>query len=69
MDLKEYIGKEIKKRRKELALGQEDLIDYAGIGSTTLSTLEQGKANITLNILEKITNILGLEVKIVVTKK
>lgn len=68
MDLKEYIGKEIRQRRKELALEQGDLMDYAGIGSTTLSTLEQGKANITLSTLEKITNILGLEVKIVVKR-
>jgi len=40
---------------------QVDVQDYAEIGSTTLSRLEQGKANITIDRLEKILEVLGLE--------
>ncbi len=68
-DLKSEIGSLIKKRRKKISMNQEDLRDYAEIGSTTLSNLEQGKANITLDVLEKIFEVLGLEIKVEVKKK
>jgi len=61
MDLKQTIGSIIKKRRKELSMEQVDLCDYAQIGSTTISKLEQGKANITLDSLEKIIEVLGMD--------
>ena len=61
MSLKQTIGEEVKKRRTELKMEQVDLQDYADIGSTTLSKLEQGKANITVETLEKILEVLGLE--------
>jgi transcriptional regulator with XRE-family HTH domain len=62
MDLKEKIGTEVKKRRLALNMEQVDLQDYAEVGSTTLSKLEQGKANVTLETLEKILEVLGLEI-------
>ncbi|MFA6195322.1 MAG: helix-turn-helix transcriptional regulator [Sulfurimonas sp.] len=62
MELKEKIGIIIKKRRKELNMEQVDVLDYAEIGSTTLSRLEKGKANITIDTLQKIVEVLGLEV-------
>lgn len=60
MDLKVKTGLQIKQRRKELGLEQIDLCEMAEIGSTTLSKLEQGKGNITLDVLEKLINVLGL---------
>lgn len=62
MNLKEKIGEQIKNRRIDLNMEQVDLQDYAGVGSTTISKLEQGKANVTLETLEKILEVLGLEV-------
>ena len=62
MGLKQTIGEQIKKRRTELRMEQVDLQDYAEVGSTTLSKLEQGKANITVETLEKILEVLGLEI-------
>jgi len=61
MSLKKQIGEEIRKRRLELSLAQLDLLDYTEISSKTLSNLEQGKGNITLDTLEKIIDILGME--------
>jgi len=61
MDLKQQIGQEIRKRRHSLGMEQVDLCDYADIGSTTLSKLEQGKGNITLDTLEKIITVLGMD--------
>jgi len=61
MHLKALIGSAIKTRRKELQMQQSALQDYAEIGSTALSNLEQGKANISIDKLEKILEALGLE--------
>jgi len=69
MNLKEEIGQIIKNRRKELKMEQVDLQDYADVGSTTLSKLEMGKLNITIDNLEKITEVLGLELIIKVKEK
>ncbi len=69
MNLKEKIGHIIKNRRKELNIEQTDLQDYAQVGSTTLSKLEMGKLNITIDNLEKITEVLGLELVIKVKEK
>ena len=62
MHLEQQIGEEVKRRRLELKMEQVDLQDYAEVGSTTISKLEQGKANITVETLEKILEVLGLEV-------
>lgn len=64
MSLKQKIGEQVKQRRIELKMEQVDLQDYAEVGSTTLSKLEQGKANITVETLEKILEVLGLEIAI-----
>ena len=69
MNLKKTIGQIIKTRRKELKMEQVDLQDYAEVGSTTLSKLEMGKLNITIDNLEKITEVLGLELIIKVKEK
>jgi len=69
MNLKEKIGQIIKNRRRELKMEQTDLQDYAEVGSTTLSKLEMGKLNITIDNLEKITEVLGLEIIIKVKEK
>ena len=69
MNLKKTIGQIIKNRRKELKMEQIDLQDYAEVGSTTLSKLEMGKLNITIDNLEKITEVLGLELIIKVKEK
>ena len=69
MNLKAKIGQIIKNRRRELKMEQTDLQDYAEVGSTTLSKLEMGKLNITIDNLEKITEVLGLEIIIKVKEK
>jgi hypothetical protein len=58
---KEYLGLSIKNRRKDLNIDRDFMLDYADIGSTTLSKLENGKANITLDNLIKILDILGFD--------
>ena len=62
--MKTEIGKNIKFRRKALKITQTELSDLAGISINTLYKIERGQANPTLNILEKIAVILGMEVRV-----
>ncbi|HJV18956.1 MAG TPA: helix-turn-helix domain-containing protein [Sediminibacterium sp.] len=62
------IGKSIKQRRKALKITQPNLAQLAKVATNTLYKIERGKANPTVDILEKITDVLGLEVKLEVKK-
>ena len=62
------INEIIKKRRDILDLTQQDLAEMAGIGLRTLKEIETGKGNPALKTLEKIAEILGMEVKMVIKK-
>jgi transcriptional regulator with XRE-family HTH domain len=63
MHLKEII-QTIKQRRAELEVTQELLAELSGVGLRTLKGLEAGKGNPTLETLLKITEVLGLELKL-----
>ena len=58
------IGLAIKKRRKSLKITQPYLAELAKIGINTVCQIERGEANPTLDTLEKIADILGLQFKI-----
>jgi transcriptional regulator with XRE-family HTH domain len=55
------IGKSIKLRRKALKITQTDLSQLANISINTLYKIERGQTNPTIDVIEKITNVLGLE--------
>ncbi len=63
------IGKTLKKRRKELNLELKDLQDYSGVNYVSISDIENGKANPTVKTLEKILDVLGMELDIKVKIK
>ena len=63
------IGKTIKKRRKELSLELKDLQDYSGVNYVSISDIENGKANPTMKTLEKLLDVLGMELDIKVKIK
>jgi transcriptional regulator with XRE-family HTH domain len=64
----EYVGREIRKRRKILELPQATLAEMAGISVNTLYKIERGQTNATLDILEKVLDVLGLEVNLSIRK-
>ena len=51
----------IKARREALQVNQETLAELSGVGLRTLKQLESGKGNPTLLTVQKITDVLGLE--------
>ena len=62
------IGKSIKLRRKALKITQPDLAQLAKVATNTLYKIERGQANPTMDIIEKVTGVLGLEIKLEVKK-
>lgn len=56
----------VKKRRKVLNVNQEEVALLSGVGLRTLKHFESGKGNITLKNLQKILEILGLELNLTI---
>jgi transcriptional regulator with XRE-family HTH domain len=62
------LGNTIKQRRKELRLLQSDLAEMAGVSVNTLYKIERGQGNPSLDVLEKLADIIGMELKLEVKK-
>ena len=62
------IGETIRDRRKELGITQPHLADLAEVSINTLYKIERGQNNPTLEVLSKITDVLGLELRIEIKK-
>ncbi len=62
------IIKVIKERRDILGINQEYLAELSEVGVATLKRFESGKGNITLNNLQRIADIVGLEIKLELKK-
>ncbi len=58
----------IKERRETLKVTQEQLAELSGVGLRTLKQFESGKGNPTVNTLQKLADVLGMELKLVVKK-
>jgi transcriptional regulator with XRE-family HTH domain len=58
------IIKVIKERKDILKINQEYLAELSEVGIATLKRLESGRGNITLNNLQKIADVLGMELKL-----
>lgn len=58
----EGLIKVIKERRDALHVTQETLAELSGVGLRTLKQFESGKGNPTLQTLQKISDVLGMEV-------
>jgi transcriptional regulator with XRE-family HTH domain len=54
----------IKERRAALKVTQEMLSDLSGVGLRTLKQIESGKGNPTLTTLNRIADILGMELSL-----
>ena len=60
MDIKLKVGQRIRELRKELDLSQESLAYKAEVDRTYMTDVENGRRNISIEILEKI--IVALEI-------
>lgn len=56
----------IRLRRMVLGLKQEDLAEMAGVSLSTIKDMDRGEGNPSLATLEKVVEVLGLELRLVV---
>ncbi len=64
----EELIKVLKERREALKVTQEHLAELSGVGLRTLKSIESGKGNPTFETLNKLAEVLGLELKLEVRK-
>ncbi len=62
--LKAALGRLVKNRRKELKITQPHLAELAKVSTNTLYKLERGQSNPSLDILIKLAEVLGMELKL-----
>lgn len=60
------IGEEIRSRRKLLKIDQKTLSELAGVSINTITKIERGEANPSVNVLKKILDTLGMHIKIII---
>lgn len=63
MNVAEF-GNIIKNRRNVLGINQQDLSEISEVALHTISDIESGKGNPTLQVIYKLLDILGLEIVI-----
>lgn len=66
--LAKQLGETIRKRRKELSITQPHLAELAEISTNTLYKLERGQGNPSLGVINKLAEVLGMELTIEVKK-
>lgn len=62
------IGTYIRERRQVLGITQPDLAEMAQVSINTLYKLERGEANPSVKVLNKLAEVLGLELTLSVKK-
>ncbi len=62
------LGETIKQRRKELDITQPHLAELAKVGLNTLYMIEKGKGNPSLEVINKLAEVLGMELKLEIKK-
>ena len=65
---KRTTNKHERTRRKELRITQPHLAELAEVSTNTLYKLERGQSNPSLDVLNKIVEVLGMELKLEVKK-
>jgi len=63
------LGETIKTRRKELSITQPHLAELAKISTNTLYKLERGQGNPSLAVLNKLAEVLGMELTLEVKNR
>lgn len=66
--LGKHLGEAIRDRRKELSITQPHLAELAKVSTNTLYKLERGQGNPSLEVLNKLVEVLGMELTLEVKK-
>lgn len=63
------LGEIIRNRRRELRITQPHLAELAKVSTNTLYKLERGQGNPSFDVLNKLAEVLGMELNLEVKKK
>ncbi|TXE13735.1 helix-turn-helix domain-containing protein [Algoriphagus aquimarinus] len=64
MGIKQTFGQKVNALRKGKGLSQEDLSEKSGINRPYISAIEQGKRNVSLEVMEKLAEALEIHIKV-----
>jgi transcriptional regulator with XRE-family HTH domain len=62
MDIKVKVGQRIKELRKQLEFSQEDLANQSNVDRTYVTDVENGRRNVSLEILDRLIRGLNISV-------
>lgn len=60
MDIRQRLGRNVRRLREENGWSQEDYADRVGIHRTYVSDIERGRRNPTVSVVEKLAKPLGV---------
>ena len=60
MDMRELVGRNVRRLRQEKGLTQEQLADLSGFSQQYISGLEQGRRNPTIVTIYELATVLGV---------
>lgn len=63
------IGEYIKRRRNTLRLQQKDLAELSGVSLRTIIQIENNTGNPSINTLNKLTKVLGIQIEFKIISK
>lgn len=69
MNIKDKVGQRIKELRNELGLSQEALANKAGVDRTYVTDVENGRRNVSVELLEKLIKALEVSIQAFFTSK
>lgn len=69
MDIKQIFGNNIKHYREKKGLTQQQLADLTGLNRVYITDVEGGKRNVTLDVMAKFSEGLGVKIGTLLTEK
>ncbi|REG94310.1 helix-turn-helix domain-containing protein [Algoriphagus antarcticus] len=63
MDIKKEFGKRLNQLRKDRKMSQEKLAELSELNRPYISAIEQGKRNVSLEVISKLAQALDIEIK------
>lgn len=61
--LRQIFGENLRRRRKAMAISQEDLADAAGLHRTYIGSVERGERNVSIDNMERLAAAVGSTVQ------
>lgn len=62
--MRENIGRQLAELRKSAGMTQEQLSELSGLNRANISKIESGKYNVSIDILGKLCEVLGVEIEL-----